>query len=606
MLQRIKHRGPDGQATQVGHGIGMGAGWVATRNGDRQFALSEDESIWAALDGAIYERESLLAWLTSRGHTVTSGGVAALLPHMYEELGDDLASRIEGDFALAVWDGRQRVLHLCRGRAGHKPLFYAEADGSLFFGSEIKAILALDEIQRKPRPSAVADFLAIGTVPQPDTCFEGIWHVPPASVVTWSQGHTHKRRYWHFCFVGEERIPPREAAREYRGLAIAAVQRRTDDQEHCASFLSGGMDCSIVVGTVSRLLGKPCTAFSVGFAEDEYSELPDARIGAKELGARYKEHVVGPKTVPDTLRLAVWHHDAPLEDMSSIPTYWGARLARADTPVLLTGDGPDQLFAGSSYHLQVAHDLDPARRFIAPYVYGALSWLLPLDLARRRTFLGKAARRAHRKGGSSLRRLLWHFGSGHQIVPRHLLVPELQQYDPTRHWREALAESGTEHPLEQALYLDFHFFLHDDLMPKVDRMTMACSLETRMPFLDTLLLELAMAAAPDAKVGRDGNHLCTKWIQREAFDDILPRHAVEKRKRGFAIPQRPWFQKDLQPFLREVLLDDRTLGRSYFEQDRLRCLVEDYFAGRQDDFTCSDTIITRLVTLELWHRMYIE
>jgi len=606
MLRSIEHRGPDERATQAGHGIGMGACWVAAPNCGPAFAVSEDEQIWAALDGAIYERESLRSWLASRGHRVDSQSGAALLPHMYEELGADLTSRIEGDFAFAVWDGHRRALHLCRGRAGHKPLFYAESDGSLFFGSEIKAVLALDEIQRRPRPSAVADFLAIGTVPQPDTCFEGIWHVPPAGVVTWSQGRTTARRYWHLNFAAEERIGRDEAAERYRDLVIAAVQRRTDDLDHCTSFLSGGMDCSIVVGTVSRLLGKACTAFSVGFAEEEYSELPDARVAAKELGAEYREHVVDPKTVADTLRLAVWHHDAPLEDTSSVPTYWGAKLARAHTPLVLTGDGPDQLFAGSGYHLQVARDLDPGRRTIIPYLYGALSWVLPLKLARQRSFLGRAARRSHRKGGSPLHRLLWHFGAGHQIVPRHLLVPELRVFDPRRHWLEALAQSGTEHPLEQALYLDFHFFLHDDLMPKVDRMTMACSLETRMPFLDTSLLELAMVAPPEAKVGWQNGQLRTKWLQRVAFDDILPRHSVEKRKRGFAMPEDSWYRNELKPFLRDVLLDERTLGRPYFQRDELRGLVEGYFEGRQDDFTCSDTTITRLVTLELWHRMYID
>ena len=606
MLQSIRHRGPDGQSIRVADGAGVGACWVAIRDSGPQLAVSEDGAVWAALDGEIYDRQALHSWLAARRHKVRGESGAQLLPHLYEEFGAELATRIEGDFAFAVWDARERVLHLCRGRVGHKPLFYAEADEGLLFGSEIKAILSSGDVEPKPAPAAVADFLALGTVPQPTTCFEGVRHVPPASVVSWSRGRISTRPYWQFRFGVQDRISAAEAVERFRHLVIAATERRTQDVEPCASFLSGGMDCSVIVGTVSRLLNKPCTAFSVGFAEQEYSELPDAQAAAMQLGAAHKAHVVDPRKVPDTLRLAVWHHDAPLEDTSSIPVYWGARVAREHAPVVLTGDGPDQLFAGSGKHLQVTRDLDLGRRSPTQYIYKAVSWLLPLSLARRRTFLGRAARRSHRKGASRLRRLLWHFGEGHQVVPRHLLVPELREVNPARHWVNALERCGTEHPLEQALYLDFHFFLHDDLMPKVDRMTMACSLETRMPFLDTSLLELAMATPPEAKVGRDGGRLYSKWVQRQAFDDILPRHAVEKRKRGFMIPEARWYRNELKPFLQEVLLDDRTLGRPYFEGNRLRSLLEGYFAGREDDFTCSDTLVTRLVTLELWHRLYVD
>jgi asparagine synthase (glutamine-hydrolysing) len=559
---------------------------------------NEDATVGVALNGEIYNYKVLGDELRRDGHTLATRCDTEVIAHLAEHLdGTHLARRLDGMFAFAVWDDNARRLTLGRDRVGKKPLYYWATNDDLVFGSEIKAVLAHPLVSRDLDPDAIPGYLTFGYVPTPRTFFAGIVSVPPGHVLTFEPGRgVRLERYW------EPRIPgvggvtgldlsPREAAQEVRTRLTAAVERRMIADVPLGAFLSGGIDSSTIVGIMAGLSSRPVRTFTIGFEDTEgFDERPYARLVAERFATEHVEFVVNPNAV-DLIERLIWHHDQPFGDSSALPTFLLSELTRGHVTVALCGDGGDELFAGYE-------------RFAGALLLDRFQHL-PTSV---RTAVGKVADVVPPSlfggRGGSFRRLTARaalpvqeaFLAWVSIVPeewRHQLLGTPSNWaldDYRRIWETT---QGGE-VLDRLLALTIGTYLLDDLLPKVDRMSMAHGLETRSPLLDHRLIEFALRLPSASRVrGMSG-----KRVLKRAVHDLLPDEIVKRRKRGFGVPLDRWFRTDLKLFL------DATLGaadarvRSYLKPDGIDAMLAEHRAGqgRHRD------AIWALLTLELFLR----
>jgi asparagine synthase (glutamine-hydrolysing) len=498
-------------------------------------------------------------------------------------------------FAIALWDSRRRHLLLARDRTGKKPLFVWESGGRVVFGSEIKAIADHPGVELEIEDSVLPYYFLYGYVPHPQTFYRNISHVEPGTVVTFDE-HAKRtdRRYWQLAFP-DAKSRGREhnhaaAVLRVRELVTAAVERRLLSDVPLGAFLSGGIDSAIVVGIMSRLASEPVRTFSIGFDGDAaFDESAEAAATAKHFGTRHTEFRVRPSAV-DLLDTLIYHHDGPFADSSAIPTYLVSKLTREHVTVALTGDGGDEVFAG---YLRFGAALAAER---AP---GWMALGLPLlrllpRPANERSVIARS-RRFLRFMQLPLDDRLTAFAGVFFDDLERLLLPSLTasagRIDRHRHLRGL---SGLERisPLSRLLAANFHSYLHDDLLVKTDRMTMANSLEARAPFLDRELVEYVAGLPDDEKL----RGLTTKAILREAFDDILPTALKQAPKKGFGVPLEAWFRNELRDICRDLLLAPSARLRSYVSQDYVRTLVDDHQAGRANH----GHRLWTLLTFERW------
>jgi asparagine synthase (glutamine-hydrolysing) len=548
MRETLVHRGPDGSGGLAISAPGLGMhGWLGHQRlkvidvseSAHQPMVGADSSVALTYNGEVYNFRELRRELEARGHRFTSSGDTEVVLRAYEEWGPDFVERLDGMFALAVWDARTGRLLLARDRTGKKPLFYCVQDGRVTFGSEIKALLACPWIPAQADLAQVAEFFTFGYVPNPRTLYKGVAQVPPASVVTYGpEGIPRVRRYW-------DATPPREvsAAAGFDTTRIAsllsqATERRMVADVPLGALLSGGIDSSLIVGLMARASTEPVRTFAVGFADDaSYDERSYARLVAERFGTRHTEFVVRPDAVALLDRL-LWYHDQPFGDSSAIPTYLVCQLAREHVTVVLNGDGGDEVFGGYD-------------RFVA----AALAERIPRAigrLGRRVTGLLPV-----NNGYYSLRRRLDRFTELADLAPqeryqswiavmnRGLLEETLAPVahlagiaGAERSMDAAYSRAGRASTLDQIVFANFVTYLPDDLAVKMDRMSMAHSLEARSPFLDTALIEY-MASIPAArKIGLRR----LKPLLRRSMMPLLPKEIWNRRKHGFGVPVGRWFR----------------------------------------------------------------
>jgi asparagine synthase (glutamine-hydrolysing) len=583
MAGSLEHRGPDHGATFVAAGAAAGFGFrrlsiIDLRPAANQPLANEDGSVQLIFNGEIYNFQELRRGLVSRGHVFRSNADSEVIVHLYEELGDRAIDRLEGMFAIAIWDQKTRTLLLARDRVGKKPLFVWEGPGRVVFGSEIKAIAAHPDVSLEIDQGAVPYYFMHGYVPHPRTFYRGVSHVEPGTVVTFDdRGKRTDRRYWQLAFPSarepQRGYDHRAAVSRVRELVTAAVQRRLISDVPLGAFLSGGIDSAIVAGVMSRLVSTPVRTFSIGFEGDPaFDESAAARATAKHFGTDHTEFRVRPSAV-DLLDTLVYHHDGPFADSSAIPTYLVAKLTRKQVTVALTGDGGDEVFAG---YLRFAAAL-AAERTPRWAVLGAPLLKMFPKPNHERALIARASRFLRHMQLPLEDRLTAFAGVFFDDLNRLLdpaFAAAVGPVDRRRHRENAGADDAS--PLNRLLAVNVHSYLHDDLLVKTDRMTMANSLEARSPFLDRELMEYAAGLPDEDKL----SGMTTKAILREAFADILPAPVMQAPKKGFGVPLEAWFRGELRDVCRDVLLAPTAKLRAFLSQTYVRTLIEDHEAGR--------------------------
>ena len=600
MAAALEHRGPDHGAAYVAPDGRGGLGFrrlsiIDLRAAANQPIGNEDGSVQLVFNGEIYNFRELRKGLVARGHAFRSNADSEVIVHLYEELGDRAIDELDGMFAIGLWDTNRKRLLLARDRAGKKPLFAWEDRHRVVFGSEIKALAAHPDVRLEIDPAALPYYFLHGFVPHPQTFYRGITQIEPGTVVTFERdGKRVDRKYWQLTYPRvEARTQPHDhaaAVTKVRELVTAAVERRLISDVPLGAFLSGGIDSAIVVSVMSRLAAGKVRTFSIGFEGDPaFDESAEARATAAHFNTDHTEFRVRPSAI-DLLDTLIYHHDGAFADSSAIPTYLVAKLTRQHVTVALTGDGGDEVFAGYlRFNAALAAERTPG------WMALGLPILRMLPAPRNERSIVARSARFMRYMQLPLEDRLFAFSGVFYDDLEALLDPAFAAaagpIDRRRALRGLAGIDGAS-PLSRLLAANFHSYLHDDLLVKTDRMTMANSLEARAPFLDRALVEYVAGLPDDEKL----RGMTTKAILREAFAGTLPAAVMQAPKKGFGVPLDAWFRGELAAPCRDLLLAPSAKLRSYLSQDFVRRLVEDHQGGRANH----GHRLWTLLTFERW------
>lgn len=594
MCAVLVHRGPDDEGFYLSPdaGLGMRRLSIIDLTTGRQPVRNEDGSIWVVFNGELYNFKELRRELEQRGHAFYTATDTEAIAHLYEEYGTRCVEKMRGMFAFAVWDARRRELLLARDRLGIKPLYYAHVGGRLLFASEVKALLQLPEVERSLSWSAVSHLFTFLSTPRSESIVADVRKLEPGHVlVATAGGRLRTERYWNVAFRPDHGRSEAYFVERLRELLEESVSLHLVSDVPLGAFLSGGIDSSSVVATMARLTGRPVKTFSIGFREAEYSELEHARFVSRQFHTEHHELTVEPDVL-DVIEDITWHLDEPFGDPSALPTYMVSRLASDHVTVVLSGDGGDELFAGYDKYVVEARERRyrlpaPARRAL-----GAIAGALP-EGARGRNFL-------HHLALTGSDRYLDASTLFRRDQKQRLFRPEaferLSTYDP---WREAARDLANASGgwLAALQYLDLQSYLPLDILTKVDRMSMAHSLEARVPLLDHTLVEFA-ATIPSELQRRNGTR---KYLFKRAMRGILPDAILDRPKHGFGVPLDRWFRGQLAGFVRDLLLSETSRQRGIFNTAYIGQLLERHARGRPLELP-----LWTLVSFELWCRMFLD
>ena len=584
MRDLLVHRGPDSEGIFVSADGRAGLGFRRLRIIDlsanaSQPMANEDGTVRVVFNGEIYNFRELRERLLARGHQFRSQTDSEVIVHLYEEMGPDCVKELDGMFAFAVWDDRNRRLWLARDRAGKKPLFYYRSNTLFAFASEMKAFFAHPDIAIEPDPEVVPYYFIYGYAPAPSTFYRNVFQVEPGHMLTVdAAGSVSDTRYWQLEYpkAGEVRpIDHAEAVAGVRERVTRAVERRLVSDVPLGAFLSGGVDSTIVVGLMSRLMREPVKTFSIGFEGDPaYDETSYARLVAQRFKTDHTEFRVSPSSM-DLIEKLIWHHDGPFGDSSAVPTYIVSQLTREKVTVVLTGDGGDELFAGYlRFYAAVLSEQIP--RAAGQAAHSLLS-RLPTP-SNDRHWMSRS-QRFFRSMSLPLYDRMTRWNALFFEDLDALLTPEfaasLQPVEKLRYIAGAVPMMEGRSTLSKVLHANFISYLPDDLLVKTDRCTMANSLEARSPFLDRELIEYA-AGLPDAMKLRGRR---TKVILREAFADLLPPAVQRRGKMGFGVPLGTWFRGELREYMRDLLLAPDARYQTMLSAPFVQRLVARHLSG---------------------------
>ena len=584
MRDRLAHRGPDAAGLYQSGGGRAALAFRRLRIIDLtpaagQPMANEDGAVQLVFNGEIYNFRELRERLASAGHTFRSKSDTETIVHLYEERGADCVADLDGMFALAIWDERRQRLTLARDRAGKKPLFYYRSDRLLAFASEMKSFFAHPDVDMVVDAEAVPYYFIHGYVPGPSTFYRNVRQLEPGAVmIVEADGRFTCRKYWQIEYPRESEVKPvahAEAVAAVRELTTRAVERRLVSDVPLGAFLSGGIDSTIVVGLMSRLMPERVKTFSIGFEGDPaYDETAYARLAAERFNTEHTEF----RVAPDALGLIdalIWHHDGPFGDSSAVPMYLVSRLARAQVTVVLTGDGGDEVFAGYR-RFRAALQSERVPR-LAARAAGAVFSRIPAPgherhwLAETQRFFSAAA------ASFDERMTMWNAIFFHNLTD--LLRPDfagaIAPIDPLGYLAAGRSETAGRSLLSRLLHANFTSYLADDLLVKIDRCTMASSLEARSPFLDRGLVEY-VASLPD-RFKLDGRR--AKAVLRDAFADLLPPAIDRRRKMGFGVPLGRWFRGELRSYVRDLLLAPAAQYRTMLSGTYVERLVAAHLSG---------------------------
>jgi asparagine synthase (glutamine-hydrolysing) len=593
MCNENRHTGPDDEVIHLETGAGNGIrrqcnNALATGH---QPIPNEDETVWIVFNGEIYNYRDLREELLGRGHRFSTTSDTEVIVHAYEEWGRDAFARLRGMFGLAIWDRVRRTLCIARDRLGIKPLYYTIHDGRLYFASELKSLIAAGAVRREIDRVALEHYLAFLYTPSDRAIFPGVSKLPPGHALEWRDGQAHVFRYW--TPPAEEKAPrsDEDAIELLHDRLRDAVRSHLVSDVPLGAFLSGGLDSSLVVGLMAEVSDRPVRTFSIGFDEPAYDELDAARVVARHFGTDHHELVVRPDALQIVERL-VEHFDEPFADASAIPTWYVSELARRHVTVVLSGDGGDELFGGYDRYLphpQVARFdrlAPPGARAAA----GLAARLLPPGATGRR-FLRHVSQADNARYVDAV--------SFFTPEDRRALLGNPSADDgPERRMLERIAVYDALPAVSRQMRLDLGTYLPDDVLTKVDRMSMAHSIESRVPLLDHPLVEFAARLPLRFKI-RDGER---KWLFRRVAARVLPPAVLSKRKQGFGVPLGVWFRGELRDAFTDLLGSPTARQRGVFDGREVTRLLREHQEGRRNH----ELRLWQLAMFELWHRRYLD
>lgn len=605
MCGKMRHRGPDdegvyvnSQRPDVGKGnipwVGLGHRRLSIidLDGGHQPIHNEDKTVWVICNGEIYNYKELRTKLISSGHKPYTNTDTEVIVHLYEEYGVKCLQYLQGMFAFALWDERQKQLFIAKDRLGKKPVYYCWDNSTFIFASELKSILAYPGFKRTLDINGLIKYLQYGYIPEPLSIFKGVYKLPAGHKLTLTDGKLVTGQYWDASFTTNNLKNEQEVYEELLEKIKESVRYRLISDVPLGAFLSGGIDSSVIVALMAQEMSQPVKTFSIGFEESEFNELPYARKVAERFGTEHYERVVKPESF-DLVEDIIRYFDEPFGDASAIPTYYVSKLASEHVKVVLSGDGGDELFAGYDRYA----DTLGKNRFEE----------LPLFV---------------RKGMRILSENLPHNAYGKNFLYNVSLPMKYRYIDYVTHVSsrrhnqllsdDMLGGSGLDNslledyfkgvksydPVSQMQYVDLKTYLPGDILVKVDRMSMAHSLEVRVPLLDYEVVEYVNALPSKYKM----NGSTRKYIFRKIAEDLLPEGITGRKKQGFGVPLKYWFKGGLKGYMHQILLESRTSQRGYFNKKYIQKLIGEHERGRRDN----SALLWHLVIFEKWHRLYID
>ena len=602
MCDVIRHRGPDDQGwiTKGNYGIGMRRLSIIDLFTGRQPIANEDGSIWIVFNGEIYNHMELRDELVKKGHTFQTKCDTEAIVHAYEEYGEDCPKKLNGMFGFAILDQKKQTLFLARDRLGIKPLYYYHDSGKFAFGSELKSILQVENIPREVDRRALDIFLTFEYIPSPYSIFEGIRKLPPGHSLTLKDGRITIKEYWDLRF-DEKETPEDDLCEQLLDLFQDAVKIRLMSDVPLGAFLSGGIDSSAIVAMMSRVMDRPVKTFSIAFKEDTYNESPYAQQIANRFNTEHHVEVIEPNALELTEKL-VGFLDEPFGDFSIFPTYLVSKMARKHVTVSLSGDGGDELFAG--YDTYIANKAGRAYERLPGLLRGAMHPILnripPTE--KKKGLINRAKR----------------FVEGMQLPPdlehtrwmiflqeaekSKLYSDDLQDVlngsDSFEFIRSYFNRVNTTDPLNRQLYVDIKSYLVDDILVKVDRMSMATSLETRVPFLDHRFVEFT--ATIPSRLKLQGKS--TKYLLKKAMQGILPPEILNRGKEGFSIPIKNWLKTDLKSLMLEVLEPQKIKREGFFNANYVEQLKKEHLSGKKNH----SHRLWSMMVFGIWQNLYLR
>lgn len=602
MLQVLHHRGPDDAGVFFDRdlAIGMRRLSIIDVDGGKQPIGNEDGSVVTVFNGEIYNFQSVREELKGRGHRLATASDTEVIVHLYEDFGEECVRHLRGMFGFAVWDSRRRRLLLARDRLGIKPLYYTQAGGRLIFGSEIKAILQHPSVQVFLNREALNNFLSLKYVPAPQTMFEGIHALPPGCLLTCDGNGVKVRRYWDLSFSNDKNgdVPEEAYAEQLEVLLRESVKLHLISDVPFGAFLSGGLDSSTIVALMSQILSEPVKTYSVGFEGhgESFSELPYARAVADKFKTDHHEVFIRSTDLTRLAEKVIWHLDQPLAEHATLANYMVAELASRDVKMVLTGEGGDELFAG--YARYSGERLSPFFQRIPKAAKSlALAASSHLPGLRRQ----KLALYALSQTDEVARFVNWFplFNSEmKQAVVSEELKDSLSGYDADYVFGQHLACTDAREPLNRMLYVDTKLWLPDLLLARGDKMSMAVSVEARVPLLDHKLVEFAASLPQNLKV----KGLARKYLLKKVSSRWLPQEIIHRKKQGFPMPSSLWLRGEARSFVRDVLSPMAVRRRGLFNPLFVEKLIQEHESG----FADHGSLLWGLMNVELWQRVFMD
>ena len=601
MCQTIVHRGPDDEGiyTNGPVGLGMRRLSIIDLSGGHQPIHNEDKTVWLVFNGEIYNFPELRRELEARGHKFYTNSDTEMIVHLYEEMGPDCVKKLRGMFAIALYDERKRSLLLARDRLGKKPLQYALHEGRLLFGSEIKTILAIAPELAEVDSEGLLQYFYFGYIPDPYTAFSRIRKLPPGHLMEYSNGKVEIRQYWDVPEYGTHpAMSEEECLQELERRLEEAVRMRLISDVPLGVLLSGGVDSSIVVALMARVSSGPVKTFSIGFRAEQFNEAEYARLVAERFSTEHHELVLDPN-LEETLVYLAGMLEEPFGDSSMLPTYYVSKMAREHVTVALSGDGGDELFAGYDRYLVAMErrKFDHVPRWLGQLYREQLHDRIPAGMyGKNLAWNASLSPRDRYLDGVS------YFPALHRekgLFTREFVDSAKNLPDPLRQWQEYYDTAPAADTLSRLMYLDIKTYLTGDILTKVDRMSMATSLEVRVPMLDHEFVEWVSSLPVDWKF-RTGTR---KYILKKLAERLgIPSELLHRRKQGFQLPLVDWMRSEMKDQFLRVLLEPRTLQRGYFKPEAVRALVDEHARGRRN----RSGMLWRMLVLELWHRNFLE
>jgi len=594
MNESLIHRGPDKGDYYVDDFVSLGHRRLSiidlSEKGNQPMS-NEDGSIWVVFNGEIYNFKELKDKMVKKGHKFKSNTDTEAIIHSYEEFGINCLKYFNGMFAFALWDSKKKSLFLARDRIGIKPLYYYHKNNRFLFGSEIKAILQYDEVKRKVNVNSLDKFLSLTYFPDENTLFKDIYQLPPANYMILKDDSLEINSYWDLKFDPSSKTET-EHMKDILETLKDSIYKRLIADVPLGAFLSGGLDSSTIVGIMSNILDKPVKTFSVGY-NDPIDELNDAKVIAEHFNTDHTELIVEPKSF-DILPQIIYHMDSPMADPVTLPTYLMSQLAKKHVTVVLSGEGPDELFGGYSWYKR-AEQTQKLRKLIPNFIQKTCGIIadLPIDkynngkIKKRLEFISKIGNKAKT---NIFFNIIFNDKKKSDLLQIKPKIDFIQEQN-NKYFSNSL------NYVDQVYYYYIKTFLPGQILTKTDRMSMAHGLEVRVPFLDHRLAEIASKIPYNYKMRGT-----TKYILRKTVKDLIPKHNIKKKKQGFSVPLNSWFGKELKDITINLLSESNSKQKFLNYKFVNHLLKKSYSKGKNYKFDR----IWNLLCFEIWHRMYIE